>query len=437
MLIVFATLTLLQIEHPVQERTLTLEKAIKLALERNPAIHIQTRQVERADIEKKLGDGLRLPTLSSSASSSFRSSDGRLSQGAGHAEAWGNTFALDLSWALFTGYEHTSQKQIFELSHRLQSEVLVTEIENLIYQVSAAFFDIVKQKNMLGVSEENLEVSRERLQKARLRQELGQSSNTELLDAEVAFQNDEAVTAGRIETLENSYSTLKALLFLEPEEQLRVMGTIPVFEDLPDLGVLLTEIESRHPQLKQLDLNRQMAAEAAKIAKSGYYPRLSLNSGLSYNLNNNDFRGLSGDKHYRLGSVGLVMSYSLYDGHRRKVNLATAKINEIQVQTRYSQALNQLKLNVSNLYKQLKLQKKRLDLQVQTEQRTRQYLTLQKERFQMGTIDSLAFRDAQLRLSRASQALIAIKHQHALTYLNLMKSSGRLRAWNENQQLLK
>ncbi|PIE90518.1 MAG: hypothetical protein CR997_05355 [Acidobacteria bacterium] len=437
MLIVFATLTLLQIEHPVQERTLTLEKAISLALERNPAIHIQTRQVERADIEKKLGDGLRLPTLSSSASSLFRSSDGRLSQGAGHAEAWGNTLALDLSWALFTGYEHTSQKQIFELSHRLQSEVLVTEVENLIYQVSAAFFDIVKQKNMLGVSEENLEVSRERLQKARLRQELGQSSNTELLDAEVAFQNDEAVTAGRIEALENSYSTLKALLFLEPEEQLRVMGTIPVFEDLPDLGVLLTEMESRHPQLNQLDLNRQMAAEATKIAKSGYYPRLSLNSGLSYNLNNNDFRGLSGDTHYRLGSVGLVMSYSLFDGHRRKVNLATAKINESQVQTRYSQALNQLKLNVSNLYKQLKLQKNRLNLQVQIEQRTRQYLTLQKERFQMGTIDSLTFRDAQLRLSRASQALIAIKHQHALTYLNLMKSSGRLRAWNENQQLLK
>lgn len=145
--------------------------------------------------------------------------------------------------------------------------------------VTSAYIEVLRLQDRAEQSQRELHRSEEHLRLAQAREQVGTGTRLETMQAEVAQGQArvnlvQARNAARVAKLR----LVQALGVELPPDQVDLVSQFPVFQPNWDVQNLVQDALSRHPSLVALRAQRQAANAQVKVARSTYFPSLSLSA---------------------------------------------------------------------------------------------------------------------------------------------------------------
>lgn len=162
-------LFLIFIGESFSQQLLSLQDAVKIALENNFSINIAKNKSIIADNDANIGNAGFLPNLDATGSYSKSQSDtkqeyfdGRTIDRTG-AKSTNLSAGISLNWTVFDGFEMFGNLDLLKELNRIGKASYKSEIENNVADVIDNYFNLIREKQVLDVIKETIRISEERV----------------------------------------------------------------------------------------------------------------------------------------------------------------------------------------------------------------------------------------------------------------------------------
>lgn len=411
--------------------TLSLDDAIEGALEQNHSIIISRNLAVIDENNASIGNAGYLPNLSLNSSYSETIEDTRIefpnpssNQDVSGSRSSRLNASLDFQWVLFDGFGNRYRLQSLRGGAELSAAQSRREIELTLLQVIELYLNVSRQAQLLDVTDEAVEISNQRYQRALRNFETGGGSRVDLLNAEVSLNQDSIRVVETELSLDRAKRNLQVLIGDELSSEFTVDHTIDINDEF-SLDTLLPAALSQNAQLSATEIESELARLQLQQSRSDIYPQISTNASYNYSRLENDAGQFTFQQANGL-TAGLTFSFTLFDGFRQDITIQNDKIRlknsreqrrltEKQVR---SDVLNAYDTYTSNLYL---LEKQQLNVETAELNFERTEIA-----FEQGQVSNTDFREAQLNLLQTRQDLISLRVQAKLSEIDLLQLSGQL-----------
>ncbi|PXY02144.1 hypothetical protein DF185_05730 [Marinifilum breve] len=393
------------------QEALTLESAIQIALSNNYDIKVAKNGSEIAKNNATKGNAGLLPSLNASGGVNYseHNEDEIYSSG-----------ALNFSYTLFNGLGARHTYQILNLRKQQGELTARFNIENTIANVISGFYQLSKAYDELDVASENLQISKERLLRSESKYEFGNINKLEVLNAKVDFNRDSSVYLKSQQSYEEAIREMNVLLGRSAESKMQLIKENSNFQEFNMMKLKRKTLEENAEYLLKTSELREDEI-AVKKAKSGQLPSLSLKS--SYSYYENEIMGTN--SHTQL-TGGLTLSFNIFDGKRKKTEIANAKIQKQITEFELQDKKLKLEKDLINAYADYQYNLKVLALEEDALNAASLNFEQTKEYYHLGQVTSTSFREAQLNLVEAKNNKAAAGYNAKLSELNIKIVSGVL-----------
>ncbi|GAB5527318.1 MAG: TolC family protein [Roseivirga sp.] len=414
----------------IKNETLNLERAIDIALANNKTLKIEKQFVEEARNDIYKGNAGLLPTVSfqgnvnldnnqsNIAIRTFTDNPPLVNLDESGVQSTTVSAGLRADYVVIGGFSGRYRYQLLEQGATLAGYRQEAVLNEIVLAVSELFTDIAKLQSREELLEENVAISRKRLGRIENQFKFGQATGTLKLNAQTEI-NQDLNALDNVRLLKNNLmKELNFLMGVDAASDYRV--TIVYDPQLPvDPATLSADIEENNAELKISKAFINTAGTQLKLSESGRYPRLSAYASYGYFRQENDVQQLA--ELETVGySVGLRLSYNIFDGHRTKRNTQKARISLARSEDQQSLKKDELVKEAIKENSQLRLLQDQLGREQENLSTFEDNYRRTSERFENGTATSLDLRDAQRALLNAR---IGINDAR----LEIVKSSFRLR----------
>ena len=423
------------VAHPViaaSPEAMTVEDAIRLGLKNNYAIQIARNEAEVALNNRGKGIANFLPVIDSA--SDFRYDD--TNENTGSPTSFGNTVTrtadtfLSLSWTLFDGFRMFADKNRYDELARSGEAQSRDSIERTVVSIMANFFNLVQQEQLLDVVSDTLAVSKKRLEREEVRRDLGGASSTDLLNARVNYNKDKATLLDQELAVTIARNELNIVLAQDPRTPIVVKKEIVIPPFTIGYEDLLQQARERNSTLLTARYEKQVAEEDVRIARSVFWPRLSLNGSYGYldrSLFGDDVvAGTDRDRYAINSSIGLFLTFNLFNGNIDTIDYQNAKIDLLNSDLTVRNIENEIAGLVREKYTTFQKRMTKVALEEENTGTAKQNMELQKERYATGASDSLDFRDAQVNYAQAQVRLIVARFDARISLLEIQQLVGNV-----------
>lgn len=313
----------------------TLEECVEYALQHNIEVKQSQNQIRSLKVERSTLKNSFLPDLNAGASQKF--AFGRsLNQENTYEDSniQNSSFSVSTEVPLFNGFKTTTSitRNKFDL---LAAEADKELIENdLSLNVTGAYYQILLDKEIYRIAQEQILLTKEQEERTRLLIENGKVSQSQLYDVKAQLADDELAATEAKNSLRMSALELMQLMELKGLEEFEVDSLnevlLPTDSLMPEH--VFASAVSCMPQIKQAYYTLQSKSKLVKVAKSGYYPTLSLGAGVSTGYYYSG-SGLSQafDKQFRNNmqkSIYFTLSIPVFDRFSTRNQVKAARIEE-------------------------------------------------------------------------------------------------------------
>jgi len=431
--LIIMLLVLVTIQVSAQD-ILTKKEALQIALENNYGVKMANNNVEIAKNNSSIYNSKYLPTVSTNAGANYSNTDQEIEPQIGDVNKTNGVItnsynaSINLNYTLFDGlnrkYNYKQLKEAYNLS-----ELQVREaIENMYLQLFSVYFQIARLSENTNNLQEALEVSKQRLKRAQFQYEYGQSNKLELLNAQVDVNNDSINLISANQQYSNSKRNLNIILGTKKNSDYSVETDVN-FTTLITFDELLTKTQENNVILLQNEKNIAINEFNIKANKAGYLPTVGLSSSYGWNENinknpANQFQTLSNSS---LGlNAGINLSWNVFDGGTTKTRVANAKIALENQKILKEQQLETIDNAIKNTYELYQNTLFILQAQKQNVITTQNNFDRTEERYKLGQVTSIEFRQAQINLLNAQNAVSNAKYDAKLIELELLQLTGDL-----------
>jgi len=410
---------------------ITPQEAVNLTLENNYGIKISNKSVEVAENNAKLLNSGYLPTLTGNAGATYNLdnteaefADGRVTTLNG-AESTRYNASVNLNYTLFDGlgraYNYKRLKEQYNLS---ELEARAT-IENTVIELFTIYYNAAQLSENLNTLNETIEVSRDRLTRSEYQFDYGQSTKLAVLNAQVDINNDSINIINTKQQLGNVKRDLNVIFGNAITDDFNIETELEI-KELLDKNSLFEKSKSRNVALLQADQNILINELSLKNTTSNFLPTVGLTGTYGWNKNNNNAASFVAVSTNTGLSGGVNLSWNLFDGGTTLTNVRNAKINIETQELRKEQITIDITRNFNNLWDNYEnklliysIQEKNIETATSNFERT-------QEKFKIGQVNSIDFRQAQLNLINAELSLTQAKYDAKLSELQLLQLSGEL-----------
>jgi Outer membrane protein len=242
------------------------------------------------------------------------------------------TGSVGTSVVLYQG----GQKQNALKAEKLNLDLSVLDTRRLTRELELQLLGLFTQtlinRDLWEVAKSQLMLSEQLLHQEEVLLEVGKRTLIDLSQAKAKLANDRLNVVSTKNAHELSLMKLKQLLEMEESEQI---------QPVPPQEFLVEQIQPKYrlehdPYIRLLDKQIELAELKIKMARSSYFPTISLNGNYGTNYSSQRLNLLSGDavpfwkqfNQNRTLSGNVVISMPIFDGFRTKMNTKTAKINQ-------------------------------------------------------------------------------------------------------------
>ena len=419
------------------QEILTKSEALKITLENNFGIKIANNNKKVAKNNSSIYNSRYLPTATLNSGADYRRNNQKIvftdPQSGSDAERVGNgavtksyNASLGLNYTIFDGFGRKYNYQQLKETYNLTELQAKATIENTYLQLFTVYFQIARLAENANNLEEAITISKSRLERAKYQYQYGQSTKLELLNAEVDINNDSIILINSRQQLSNAKRQLNVILGVEKEVNYEVETEVD-FNKMMNFEDLQQKTLANNSLLKQNEKNIAISEFNIKINKASYLP--SLNFSTSYGFNRTENENLVNPFGARLITsdglnAGLNLSWNLFDGGSTKTRVANAKIALENQQIALEQQKVTISNNLKNTWENYKNQLFVLKTQEKNVLTTQNNFDRTQERFKLGQVTSIEFRQAQINLINSKTALNNAKFDAKLIELQLLQLSG-------------
>ena len=401
-------------------RTISLEQALKLALEKNHDIE-KAREYANYVQGKYLEErAAALPQLSLNGSAVIaRDESQKLFPGA-DAEQYTRTLDLTLSQPLYTWGRVRAAIRAAEVGLKTADEQLRIYRQAALRDVTIAFYDILLAKELHLLSLENLQQKRRHQDEAQRRFDAGVATDYDVLAADVAVQNARPVVIRTENSIKTAQERLSFLLALGGGE-LNAAGTLDVAPGpLESYAEALSRARTRRPDLADLRYRINIYNELVTIAEAENKPRLDLKGGLGWH--HLDTTGLKADG--AAWSVGVYLTFPFFDGFRTDGRVQQARNDLRNREIEEAKLLDSFALEVRTAVNGVRESAEILSALTGTVRQAERLLEMAEKGFEYGVKIRLEVDDAQVNLLQAKINLARARRDYLVTRATLDWTEG-------------
>jgi outer membrane protein len=409
---------------------LTLENAIKIALENNYEIKIATNNLKITKTNVAIGNAGMLPSINANASDnkSIQNSTQTRSNGTvvelENAENNNLNYGIDLNWTIFDGMKMFARfDQLKELQNWSDAQLKMT-ILTTVSNVNSIYYELIQQQQRIADLDSTIVISKKRLEFTKNRYTIGKGSKLDVLNAEVDLNTDNGNLLKEKQTYNNAKTVLNRILARDLKEDFIVTQSIKVDRNL-QLNELTELAEKQNPELVMQIINKKVAELELKQIKGERYPIISLNSGYNFNESTSSL-GFNTQASSRGVNYGFTAALNLFDGDRQNRNEKIAKMQIDNTSLAIAQQTNTLKSNLSVAFQVYLTNLDLINLEEKNTAISKQNLEITAEKFKIGTITSVEFRVAQLNYINSKMRLNNAYFQAKLSEITLRELAGNL-----------
>lgn len=412
------------------QEILTIEDAVKIALENNYEIKIASNNLLIDKTNVSSGNAGMLPKATASIidnnsvqNSSQTRQDGTVTK-LDNAKNNSLNYGVSLDWTVFDGLKMFAKlEQLKELEKRGEAQLKLTIITK-VSDVQATYYDLVQQQQQLSALDSTIVISNKRLTLAQNRFTIGKASKLEVLNAQVDLNTDRVILLRQKELHANTKILLNQILARATNTNFSVVNAISVDRSL-ELSELSAMAEKQNPQLEAQIINKKVSELQLKQIKASRYPIVKVNTGYNF-ADSQSSLGFTTQSSARGLNYGFNASLNLFDGFAQNRN---EKIAEIQIENSVIAIQQQnLALNseLATSYQTYLTNLELIALEEKNEAIAKQNLNITLDKFRIGTITTLEFRTAQLNYVNAKVRYSNAQFQAKLSEIALKELAGNL-----------
>ncbi len=412
------------------QEVLTLENALKIALENNYEIKIASNNSLIQKTNVSLGNAGMLPTLSANVvdnnsiqNSSQTRQDGTKNE-LDNAKNNSLTYGVGLDWTIFDGMRMFARRDQLKELQKLGEAQLKLAIITRISDVNAAYYDLVQQQQQLAALDTTIVISNQRLQLAQNRFTIGKASKLEVLNAQVDLNTDQVALLRQKELYANGKIALNQLLARDVTTNFTVIDKLDVDKllILPELKALA---EKQNPQLETQIINKRVAELELKQVKAGRYPTIRVNSAYNFSESQSSL-GFVAQAQSRGFNYGFTATVNIFDGFNQRRNEKVASLLVENAKLNIDQQNLVLNSQLAATYQTYLTNLELITLEENNEAIAKQNLNITLDKFRIGTITTLEFRTAQLNYVNAKVRYNNAQFQGKLSEIALRELAGNL-----------
>lgn len=412
------------------QETLTLQEAVKFALENKAEAKKAMLDLENSEYQIDEVRAGALPQINGSASVKYNAiipsmplEVGGQTQYLKMGQPWNSTAGLSVNQqifnqSLFTGLKAAKTTREFYIINRQLTD------ETLIEKVANAYYDVFQTQLQLETIDNNLENTNKT---KTVIEGLVTAGIARQIDLDRIIVNINNLVAQRqivVNALELKENALKFAIGMPietdielPEETFDV--NLEMATSTMDLAGR-TEIKLMEKQAELLELNR-------KSMKAAYYPSLSFGGDIGYQGFGQGIPGSNDFKWFPTSGLGLNLSIPIFNGGstKAKINQATIQIKQLQVDIEDTR----LGLNLAN--ENAKAQIKNSLLTVDANRRnvelSKEVLDDTQNNYRNGLATLTELLDAENALATAENNLNTSLLNYKIAEIQLIKANGQLK----------
>jgi outer membrane protein len=339
---------------------------------------------------------------------------------------------LTLQQPLFTGLKLLKNREIAELNAGATREELTKDQSEMVLNVTIAYWNLFRAQQVEGVIRQSVEQMSEHLKDVTNFAKQGMATDADVMkvqvqSSDVKVKHIEARNAIRIASM-----ALNSILGNSLDTQVIPSDTPAIFQGIEvpilheDLQTLKEHARNHRPELKSMQLRRDMNDAGVTVAKSGWYPQIFLVADYDYARPNQRIIPPK-DRWDGTWDVGVTLQWNIWDWFATHYQTVQAQAALRQTEAGMTQLNDAVILDVAQQYYNAQTAKEKVDVAYDGMLQAQESYRMTTEKFKNGVASNTDMLDAE-------NALLQAKLTHTQSVVDCTLALARLkRAIGENE----
>jgi len=384
-----------------EKLTLTLDKAIEIALEQNEQIKLAQDDVRFSETQIDEVKSTIYPKIDGFAdyTRNFKNPV-FFSNIMPEPIEIGNdnsiVLGLSLQQPIWLGGKLWAANEIADLLLQSSKENLQFQQDNIVLDVTKTFYTVLLTQEVVRVTEEtyaSVNSTYENISQLKLQ---GMVSEFDSLRAKVTVQNVEPAVINTANQLKIVKNVLKILLNIDINSEIEIVGTLQ-YVPLDSLINYQRMALEYSPQLESLILQKSIAENIRTIESSNYWPSVFANGQIN-NISSSDDFNITTNENVTTISAGLTVALPIFNGFGTAAKVQQAEINISKITRHIALLTQKIKFDVETAYLNMKEAEKRIMAQKDAVAAAQKSLNIAKVRYNNGLSTLVELNDTELAL---------------------------------------
>jgi outer membrane protein len=396
------------------QETLSLDDALRLALQNNGLARAALAETDAADARLAAARANLYPSIDLSSSTTRT----RIEGGGAIADTTQRQNGFGLEWLLLdNGQRELRIRQSSRTAEATRQSTRDT-VRRVLFQTARAYYEVLRRKELLQVADTAVRRAETLLEVAKAQAEVGAAPQKDVLQAEADLANARVQQIQARNALRLAETDLKRLIGWEAQKPLPDL-TAPDAPPTPDPALSVEQLWQRarlqRPDLRDAELRLQISRLGLDAAR--------LNSLLRLQISVRGFREYDPNSRTQ-GSISIVASYPLLDGGLTRANLREAEASLQSAQFRLQQAERDAYAEVESALLSIREAFERLEASKIAVAAAQRNFDAAQESLREGVGTIVEVLTAQLALITAETNLVQATYDAAVAELQLRVATG-------------
>lgn len=379
-------ITFLLTNSSFSQQRLSLEDAIKIALQKNTTLQQVENNISTYESTLLSSYGNFLPTIGASGSLGWNRVE---TDGFPSVESRSVSANVGADLTLFDGlsnFANLSQSQ-----NNLESAKLVLERfkQEIVYRTISLYYAVVETEQLLKVRNEDVKQQQKNLETIEERNRLGAVTLADVYQQQVQLGNAELEVIRTLNNLEISKSNLLYYLGLDVLSRYEFAKDLTSEEkqftqsdyesDYNRINELVNQALYSRKDFRSKQLDLESAYNGVTIARSGHFPRLT--GSADFGSSSDSFDDLFTSKRY---SAGLTLSIPIFSGFRVSNQVQFAEVRAMNTQLELSDLERKITQDIQQSLLDLQAANKALVVSEKNVRAAEENLKIEQEKYSLG-----------------------------------------------------
>jgi len=288
----------------------------------------------------------------------------------------------------------------------------------------STYYDLIQQQQQLRAFDSAIVISRMRVTIAQNRFTIGKAARLDVLNAQVDLNTDTTNLLRQQALYKNTKTLLNEILARDVNTDFRVAEEIQLDNSLT-LGGLTELAQKQNPSVRAALINKRVAELDLKQVRGSRFPTVGVNTGYNFSRSESAL-GFATSSTGRGLTYGLSASVNLFNGGLQRQNEKIARIVIQNTQLQQEQIDLNIKSQLTTAYQDYMTSLSLVNLERNNQEIAKRNLEITLDKYRLGTLTPLEFRDAQLNNLQAEVRYSNAQYQAKLAEITLKEIAGNL-----------